>query len=75
MKTEGKICLSVSIADTTYIVEFLIIYAPSPYNCIFGRPTLNICDLAIEILVREEEQTIYGDQKVAQECFFFFFSL
>lgn len=67
-KYEIKISLPVSVGNTACIVEFLIVSAPSPYNCIMGCPALNqlhdkisTCNLAMEVLVGEEVQVIYGD--------------
>lgn len=37
IKSEGKISFPVSIGETVHIVEFLIVSAPLPYNCILGQ--------------------------------------
>lgn len=41
VKSEGKITLLVSIKEIGHMAEFLIIYAPSPYNCKMSRSALN----------------------------------
>lgn len=56
VKYDGKISLPISISDTSLIMEFLLISASSPYNCIMGRQVLNqlqakvsSCDLSMEV--------------------------
>lgn len=77
IKSEGKISLPLSVGDNVHMVEFLIMFSPSLYNCIMGRLALNQLqvkvstrDLSMEIPIREEIQMIYGDQKAADECYF-----
>lgn len=72
IKSKGKFSLSIKISDITRMIEFLIVYVHSAYNCILGRPVLyqlqakiSTCDFAMEILNGEGIQTIYGDQKAA----------
>lgn len=64
------------IGDIAHMVEFSVVFAPSPYNYILGHPTLNqlkakvpTCDLSMEIPNEEEVHLIYGDQKATQECY------
>lgn len=59
------------------MVEFLIVSAPTLYNCITSRSILNqfqanisICELFIDIPIGEKIYTIYGEQKAAQESYF-----
>lgn len=59
------------------MVEFLIVFASSPYNYIIGRPTLNqlrvkiaTCDLYMEISDGNNIHVIYEDHKATQECYF-----
>lgn len=68
--------LPVNVGDSTYMVEFLIIYAPSIFNCILGRLALNqlrakiaTCDVSMEVFYRSKVHVIYGDHKAAQECY------
>lgn len=75
--SEGKVTLPISVKDIGHMVEFLIISAPSPYNCILGRPSLNqfqanisTYELSIDISIGDEIYMIYDDRKTAKECYF-----
>lgn len=77
VKSAGNITLLVSVKDTGHMVEFLIVSAPTLYNCITSRSILNqfqanisICELFIDIPIGEKIYTIYGEQKAAQESYF-----
>lgn len=56
IQPERKISFRVNVENTAYMVEFLIVSSPSPYNCILGWPALNqlpakvaTYDLSIEV--------------------------
>lgn len=64
MKPNGKITLPVSIGDIAHMVKFLIVVAPSPYNCIMGRPALiQLQARSMKVPIMEEVQMIYTDLK------------
>ncbi|KAI5650319.1 hypothetical protein M9H77_36324 [Catharanthus roseus] len=63
IQSEGKISFLVNMGSTTYMVEFLIVSALSPSNCILGTT----CDLSMEVSDGSKIHVIYGDHKVAQE--------
>lgn len=61
------------------MVEFLIVYAPSPYNCILGQPALNqlqanvsTYDLSMEVPNSTDVQMIYGDQRACPRMLLYY---
>lgn len=62
---------------TSVVVEFMVVKVPSNYNIVLGRSTL----CAIKVVVSQPHLylnfpttngigTIYGDQKMARECYY-----
>lgn len=63
IKSDGKISLPIYVRDSARVIEFIIVFAPYPYNCIMGRPALN--QLQAKVSTCGLLQMIYSDQKVA----------
>ena len=58
------------------IVRFLIVDAPSAYNVLFGRPSLNAIEaipsayhMMINFPIINGVGMVRGDQRVARECY------
>ena len=62
--------------QATTTVKFLLVDAPSAYNMLLGRPSLNVVrvipsayHMAIKFLKENEVRMLRGDQRVARECY------
>ena len=76
----GLIQLVLTLGDSpcqaTTVVRFLIIDAPSAYNMLLGRPSLNAIKaipsayhMMIKFPTTSEVGMVRGDQRVARECY------
>ena len=76
----GSIQLVLTLGDpscqATMEVRFLIVEAPSAYNILLGRPSLNVIraipstyHMVIKFPTANEIGMVRGDQRVARECY------
>ena len=76
----GSIQLVLTLGDppcqATSIVRFLIVNAPSAYNVLLGRPSLNAIKaipsayhMVIKFPTVNEVGMVQGDQRMARECY------
>ena len=76
----GSIQLVLTLGDppcqATTIVRFLIVDAPSSYNVLLGRPSLNAIKaipsayhMVIKFATANEVGMVQGDQRVDRECY------
>ena len=76
----GSIQLVLTLGDppcqATTMVRFLIMDAPSAFNILFGRPSLNAIraissayNMVIKFPTANEVGIVRGDQRIARECY------
>ena len=76
----GSIQLVLTLRDTpcqaTTTVRFLIVDAPSAYNILLGRPSLNVMraipsayHMVIKFPIANGVGMVRGDQRIARECY------
>ncbi|GFZ00952.1 hypothetical protein Acr_14g0005870 [Actinidia rufa] len=72
----GTVSLKTRAGSQELMTEFVVVDIPSPYNAIVGRDWLHkikgvasTLHQAIKFLTPRGEETIYGDQVVAKQCY------
>ena len=76
----GSIQLVLTLGDSpcqaTIVVRFLIVDAPSTYNILSGRPSLNVvraipsaCHMVIKFPITNGVGMVRGNQRIARECY------
>ncbi|KAL2244746.1 UNVERIFIED_CONTAM: hypothetical protein Sindi_2742800 [Sesamum indicum] len=80
IKLVGEVTLAMSLGSypkrSTKLVKFLMVKAPSAYNVILGRPSLNLLQaiactfhLKLKFSIPNGMGEAMGDERIAKECY------